>query len=301
MNKLKFFALLTIILALPFFAARAYYSLGKPTGFVTDQANVLSSEQKQALETKLEQFEATSTNEIAIAIIPSLKGDYIENFSVQLFKDWGIGQKGKNNGILILVATQDHQMRIEVGYGLEGALTDAQSSWIINNTLAPALKTNDYYGGLDQATDQIISATRGEFSAADQPSSPSNNNKFQLFEFLFFISWFVLAGLFRLFAKTKSWWLGGVIGGVVGGIGGLIFGGPALGGVLFVILGLLGLLLDFIASKIGPGKGGRGGGWLWFLGGPGGFSGGNSGFGGGGGFGGFGGGGSGGGGASGGW
>ncbi len=283
---------MAVVLALPIFVARAYYSLGKPAGLVTDQANVLSTEQKQSLETKLEQFEATSTNQIAIAIIPSLKGDYIENFAVQLFKEWGIGQKGKDNGVLILVATDDHQMRIEVGYGLEGALTDAQSSWIINNTLKPAFKANDYYGGLDKATDQIISATKGEFSTTDQPAA-KNALSGRDIEFLLILGWVILSAFIRLLSKSKSWWLGGVVGAIFGAIGGVIFGGLSLALILFFSFGFLGLIIDFFASKAGP-KGPGGG--LWFLGG------GSGGFGnGGGGFGGFGGGGSGGGGASGGW
>lgn len=140
-----------------------YYDLGTPGGYVNDYTNTLTVEQKSTLESKLTTFEQESSNEIAVVIIDSLKGDYIENFAEKLFRNWKIGKKESNNGVLILVAINDRQMRIEVGYGLEGSLTDVQSSWIINNVMKPRFKESRYYEGIDESVDKIIAITKGEF------------------------------------------------------------------------------------------------------------------------------------------
>ncbi|HQA98853.1 MAG TPA: TPM domain-containing protein [Candidatus Dojkabacteria bacterium] len=148
----------------------AYYDLGSPEGYVNDYTNTLTYEQKDALESKVSTFEQESTNEIAVVIIDSMKGDYIENFAVKLFESWGIGKEKEDNGVLILVSMSERQMRIEVGYGLEGSLTDAQASWIIKNVMAPNFKENKYYEGIDQSVDKIIAITKGEFEVPEEDS-----------------------------------------------------------------------------------------------------------------------------------
>jgi uncharacterized protein len=279
--------LLTATLAV----ARAYVSPGQPTGLVNDFANVLSAEQKQQLENKLEQFKKDSSNEIAVAVINSLQDDTIENFAEELFKEWGIGQKGKDNGVLILVAKEDRKMRIEVGYGLEGDLTDAQSGWIINQIMKPAFADNNFYQGLDQAADKIIGATKGEVVPSDQPTTGGKKLNIQ---FIFGAIVFGFIWLASVLGRSKSWWLGGVLGGIVGVVIGFFVGFLYLGIIAIAVLAPLGLLFDFIVSK--KYQAGKASGYLpWWIGG-GGFGGGS-----GGGFGGFGGGSSGGGGASGDW
>jgi len=139
---LRFFKFISISL---FFVALsgvalAYTNPGSPTGFVNDFAGVFSGEQKATLEQKLVTFEKETSNEITVVTIKALDGDTIENFAVKLFEDWEIGKKDKDNGVLVLLAMDDRQMRIEVGYGLEGALTDAQSFWIINKIMKPAFQ-----------------------------------------------------------------------------------------------------------------------------------------------------------------
>ena len=146
----------------------AYYDLGSPEGYVNDYTNTLTYEQKDALESKVSTFEQESTNEIAVVIIDSMKGDYIENFAVKLFESWGIGKEKEDNGVLILVSMSERQMRIEVGYGLEGSLTDAQASWIIKNVMVPNFKENGYYEGIDQSVDKIIAITKGEFEVPEE-------------------------------------------------------------------------------------------------------------------------------------
>lgn len=285
------------------FSARAYYNPGKPASFVSDYAGLLKPEEASALNDKLSQFNATTSSEIAVVTIKSLEGDTIENFAVKLFADWGIGKDKKDNGVLLLVALNDRQMRIETGYGLEGALPDATAFKIISQTLKPAFQKEDYYGGLDQATNDIIAATKGEYSA-DAPSSVPGFIKNMSFDAIFFIIiaiFYLLSALWRFLAKSKSWWQGGVLGGAIGLIIALIFFRTLL--VLLILPAVtlvFGLLFDFLVSRVlpqpSPIKKGRNN--LWFFGG-----GGHNGFGGssGGGFGGFGGGMSGGGGSSGSW
>lgn len=268
----------------------AYYNQGKPAGFVNDYTGTLSSEQKQQLEDKLSQFEKETSNEISIAIINDLRGDTIENFAVELFKEWGVGKEEKDNGILILVAKDDRKMRIEVGYGLEGVLTDAQSSWIISDIMKPAFKNNDFFKGLNEAVDKIIATTKGEYVPSASKNSIFNLGSDAL-ETIFFFCFAGFMWLAAILGRSKSWWLGGVLGGVAGIVIGVIKGFLFFGLVSIVILVPLGLLFDFIISKqykVAKTKGKV----PWWIGGGGRNNGG---------FGGFGGGMSGGGGSSGGW
>jgi uncharacterized protein len=222
----------------------AYVNPGKPAGFVNDSAGVLKETERQQLETKLAAFEKNTGNEIAVVIIPDLGGDIIENFSVKLFEEWGIGEKGKDNGILILVARDDRKVRIEVGYGLEGSLTDAQSSWILKNIVVPAFRENNFYGGIDAAVDKIIAATQGEYVPGETSKSEGEQNFDWLFLLLFAPLW-----LASILGRSKSWWLGGVLGGVAGIIIGLIKGFLYIGLLGIGILIPLGLLFDFLVSR----------------------------------------------------
>lgn len=283
-----FYTFLTLFLLFFGHIVLAYQNPGNPTGFVNDFADILNIQDKQNLEQKLSYFEKNSSNEITIAVIQSLNGDTIENFALKLFEDWKIGKTKKDNGALILVAIEDRKMRIEVGYGLEGALTDAQSFWIINNILQPNFKQDKYFQGLDQAVDKIISATQGEYVPEESFSGSSNFNVDWL-KFLIFIPiW-----LASILGRSKSWWMGGVLGAVIGLIIGYFTFNLITGFISVLILTPLGLLFDYIVSKSYQ-KGLRSGSVPWWIGGSGGHSGG-------GGFGGFGGGRSGGGGSSGSW
>lgn len=287
-----------ILFGIIFFAfpVLAYYSPGQPSGFVNDYAQILTAEQKQALETKLVQFEKETSNEISVAIIKSLKGDTAENFAVKLFEEWGIGKKDKDNSILLLVALDDRKIKIEVGYGLEGALTDAQSYWIYNDILKPAFQQEKYFEGISDATDKIIAAVKGEYV----PASTTDGSQKSDFNFdLVWIGVFFLIWISSMLARSKSWWAGGVVGAIIGVV--LIFVFSWLVGLISILLLTpLGLLFDFLISKNYSTRKSRGLGPSWWaggFGGKGGFGGGSSG----GGFGGFGGGSSGGGGSGGSW
>src|SRR6201996_82897 len=137
----------------------------KSNTLVTDFTNTLSAEDKQRLENKLVAFDDSSSTQIAVVIIKSV-GDYdINEYGQQLGRKWGIGQKGKNNGIVIVVAIADHKMTIQTGYGEEGALPDVITQQIRVNDMNPRFKAGDYYGGLDAGTTDIIKFTKGEYKA----------------------------------------------------------------------------------------------------------------------------------------
>lgn len=282
-------SLLVFLLLLTPLATRGYYSPGKPSGFMNDYARMLSAEERQSLEAKLDNFEKETSNEIAVVTIESLQGDTVENFAVKLFEEWGIGKKEKDNGALVLVAKDDRRMRIEVGYGLEGALTDAQSFWITESIMKPAFRTGDYYAGIDGAVDKIVGATRGEYVPSDI-GSESNGKVSNVFGW-FWIGFFLLTFLSAVLGRTKSWWGGGIVGGVIGLVVGLVSGFLFMGLISLIVLIPLGLLFDFLVSR-SYGRAKETGHYPWW------FGGGRGGFGGGGGFGGFGGGHSGGGGSS---
>jgi len=126
------------------------------TGRIVDQANVISAETRSALEPKLAGLEAKSGIQLVVATVNSLEGQEIEPYANELFRTWKLGEKAKNNGVLLLVAPNEKRVRIEVGYGLEGTLTDALTKVIITNAIAPRFKTGDFSGGISRGVDDII-------------------------------------------------------------------------------------------------------------------------------------------------
>lgn len=200
---------LLLVLLIPV-GVLAYYNPGSPTGFVSDFADILTPDQEQSINTKLEEFEKATSNEIAVVTIESLEGDTIEGFAVDLFQDWGIGKAEKDNGVLLLVSEQDRKMRIEVGYGLEGDLTDAESYWIINDVLTPNFKQGDYFTGIDQGVDRMIEATQTELV---QPTEEVP----EIAEILFYIVLAIVVILVKIWLRSKGvhtgfWGFGGGTG-----------------------------------------------------------------------------------------
>jgi uncharacterized protein len=126
------------------------------TGRVVDQANVISADARRAIEPKLADLEAKSGIQLVVATVSSLEGQEIEPYANALFREWKLGEKAKNNGVLLLVAPNEHRVRIEVGYGLEGTLTDALGKVIITNAITPRFKTGDFSGGISRGVDDII-------------------------------------------------------------------------------------------------------------------------------------------------
>ena len=287
--------LLPIALILAVFlpeSALAYISPGEPTGFINDFAGALTIDQKNNLEQQLEAYEASTTNEISVAIINSLNGDTIENYSISLAEEWQIGKEAKDNGVLILVVVADRQMRIEVGYGLEPYLTDLEANQIINQIMKPAFQAGDFYGGLSGAVGGIEKILSGE--QLDLPLSGDKKpiNYGWLVDWLIFGFFVFFELIVSILARSKSWWGGGVVGGVVG-LMVYFFVGLTLSIIAATFLIPLGLLIDYWVSKSYHQAKAAGRPWLFFGG-----RGGSSGSGG---FGGFGGGSFGGGGSSGRW
>jgi uncharacterized protein len=155
--------LIVLFLAIP---AAALEIPPRPEGRVTDRTGTLSPQEVAALNQKLEAFEKETTNQIAVLLIPSLEGGSLEDFAIRLAEKWKIGQKGRNNGAILLIVKNERKLRIEVGYGLEGALTDALAGSIIRNEISPRFKEGRFYAGIDAGVTAMMAATKGEYRAA---------------------------------------------------------------------------------------------------------------------------------------
>ena len=260
---------------------------------VTDLAGVLTQEQAAGLEEKLRQFEITDSTQIAVLIIPSLGGESLEDYSVRVATAWRLGQKGRDNGALLLIAMKERQVRIEVGYGLEPTLTDALSRRIIQNEIIPEFRQGEFYQGIDAGVNGIMQTVRGVYQGTPRSSTGSRRGSGVRDSYDWLV--FLLAPLLWVLGSTGKWG-GGILGGAAGTylayslLGFTLFGvlaGALIGSVLGIILGMLvqagggsGPRGGWSGGPFFPGGGGFGGGG--FGGGGGGFSGGGGGFGGGG-------------------
>jgi uncharacterized protein len=242
--------------ALCLFIASLAFAFDFPelTGRVVDQAGVMSPESKNDIETKSKTLEDKSGIQLVVATVKSLQGSDIETYANQLFRFWKLGEAKKNNGVLLLVAPNERKVRIEVGYGLEGTLTDALSSVIISSAIIPRFKTKDFSGGIERGVDGIISVLSGD-SAEWQPkvnvrSESKAEDIDKLFPILFtafliFFIWYLIrhAGDGRppgpgsrrgpiIFPGGwgSSDWGGGGGGGFSGGFGGGFSGGGGSSG-----------------------------------------------------------------------
>jgi uncharacterized protein len=161
-----------LFLLLSFISTLIYADINFPklTGRVVDNASLLSQTQKDSLTNILKQHEEKTTNQVVIVTLKSLEGQEIEEYGYQLGRHWGIGQKGKDNGILLIVAPNEKKVRIEVGYGLEGVITDKIAHDIIQNKIIPSFKTQDYPEGINKGTRSILEALDGEYTLSKQSS-----------------------------------------------------------------------------------------------------------------------------------
>jgi uncharacterized protein len=224
-----------------------------PTAFrqyVIDETGTLTAEEINILNQKLRTQEKETSNQIVVYMIPSLGGESLEDISIRLAEKNLIGQEGKDNGVLLLIVKDDRELRIEVGYGLEGVLTDALSSQIIRNEITPEFKQGRYYEGITLGVDAIIRAIKGEYTADDNSDSGDGIACcfglpvfiIFIFGFIFMMIFFSLFGrifgfgsTYRTGGKSKSsksggfWGGGGSWGGSSGG-GGFSGGGGSFGG-----------------------------------------------------------------------
>jgi len=241
--------LLCLLLLLLVSAPAAAQDFPKLTGRVVDGANIIPPADEAALTQKLEALETASSRQLVVATVPSLQGNDIADFGYQLGRHWGIGQKGANNGMILLVAPNERKVRIDVGYGLEPIMTDALSHQIITQQILPAFKRNDYPGGINAGADAIIAQLQAPPEQAEQKAIAAQQQArergrsgdgggsivpliFWGVVFLFFILPMLRGRRGRRHRRSGVWvWgpgLGG--GGWGGGSGGGGFGGFGGGG-----------------------------------------------------------------------
>jgi uncharacterized protein len=220
------------LLALPAVAAGPTFP--PLTGRVVDDAGILSSDTQEKLTSMLAQQEKQTGDQVVVVTLKSLEGYPIEDYGYQLGRRWGIGQKGKDNGALIIVAPNEHQMRIEVGYGLEGQLTDAQSKLIIAEIMTPYFKKGDYDGGVLAGTTAVLKVIGGATITPEEVGSRSSDDGnggggFHIpIILIVFLLWIIFGRFF-----WPLLFLGGLGGGRSyggGGFGGGSFGGGGFGG-----------------------------------------------------------------------
>jgi uncharacterized protein len=254
---------------------------------VTDLTSTLSAEQRSALENRLAAFEAKKGSQIAVLLVPTTRPETIEQYAIRVAEEWKLGRKGVDDGVLLLVAMQDRAVRIEVGYGLEGALPDATAKRIIEEYIVPRFRQGDFAGGISAGVERIIQVIEGEPlppPQARQRDGSGVSGLEELFVLGFFLV-FIVGGILRAM-------LGRIAGsGVIGAIGGLIAWAVIGSLVAAVLIGALLFVLSLFGGVVSTTRGGRsfpgwytggggssgGGGW-----GGGGFGGGGGGFGGGG-------------------
>lgn len=269
---MKFCSLLIALLLLPL----QLLALEPPplAGRVNDLAGLLSPEVRQRLEQKLAAFEQESSNQIAVLTVSSLKGDDIDQFAIRVADLWKLGQKGRDNGVLLILAQGERKVRIEVGMGLQGVLPDITASRIIRDTMRPFLKSNDFDQGITVGVDAIIAATKGEFKGGGQQPS-KRSSKHSSSNSKIFMSLIVAVAVLGLFSRF--------LGGAAGAVGvplaaASVF--PGLGLMTLLLLALFGLVAGFLLSALVSGLMGGGGGYYGGWGG--GFYGGGGSYGGGG-------------------
>ena len=209
------------------FAAFAAPQFPELTGRVVDNGEFLSPAAEQRISQQLQAHEQATTNQVVVVTLPDLQGYAIEDFGYQLGRHWGIGQKGEDNGVLLIVAREERKMRIEVGYGLEGTLTDAISSNIVNTVITPAFKQGQFEAGISQGVTAIIAALGGEYRM-QEPQRPQGKRDAPplLAIIIFFIVMFLFSGPFggMFLGGHRGFYTGG-FGGRGGGFGGGGFGG----------------------------------------------------------------------------
>ena len=255
------------------------------TGRVNDYADMMSASAEQSIAQKLEALETSDSTQVVVLTIPTLDGEDIEGFSIRVAEAWKIGTAKEDNGVILLVSREDRAVRIEVGYGLEGKLTDLLSGRIIREIISPNFKAGRFDEGFEQAIDAIIGTVKGEYKGSGQLPGQKTSSKSVLP--------FLLVALF----------IAGAIGSrrrIIGGVAGAVL--TPLASMIALPLGWLtaamiplgfggGLLAALLFASRRAGRGGRGGIWPGgfggfggggFSGGGGGFSGGGGGFGGGG-------------------
>jgi uncharacterized protein len=208
----------------------------QPHRYFNDFASLVSPATAQALNDKLEQFERSDSSQILVVIYPTMQSDSsIDDYATRLFRSWGVGQKGKNNGAVLFVFSQSRQMWISTGYGLEATLTDALCKRIVSEQIIPAFKKGDYDGGLSAAVDSMIAATRGEYKGTGQTVNDRSGDKGSSWvPFVAILLFIVISSIMRsraaVYGNGRRRGFGGFIPIIFPGGGGGFGGGGGGGG-----------------------------------------------------------------------
>ncbi|MDT8420046.1 MAG: TPM domain-containing protein [Desulfuromonadales bacterium] len=225
--------LLILCLLLPFSAQ----ALDPPqkAGYVNDRASLVSAPVRLKLEQFLRQFEETDSTQLVVLTIPSLEGEVLEQYALKVAESWGIGQRGKDNGALLLIAEQERKVRIEVGYGLEGKLTDLLAGRIIDQEITPRFKKGDFDGGIVAGVAAMAEVVRGEYQGTGSSRQSRKKSPLGFLALLLFLGpgLSLLGGRRRGGHRRGGFYIGGpFIGGGRGGFGGGGFsgGGGGFGG-----------------------------------------------------------------------
>lgn len=239
----------------------------RPSADVNDYAGILSHDQRSQLEARCKELRSKSGAQLAVVTVTSLQGGQIDDFANKLFSQWGIGEKGKNNGLLLIVAMEDRKARVEVGYGLEPILPDALAGRVLNQNLFPAFKQKQYFEGLQASVNRLCEIVeKGEpASAADHLEGETLGLGEQLL-LTGFLSLFVAAGSFvggiGLRSKVFQIILFGCIFSGIPFLMGLITA-PPLAPLVHIIVGILMGTLGWMSGAKGGG-GRSSGNWIWF-------------------------------------
>ena len=280
LRALKTFRLFLLVGLVGLAGAQELQSVPKLSTHVTDLTQTFSAEQTRQLEAKLTVFEHDKGAQIAVLLVPTVKPETVEQYALRVVDAWKLGRQGVDDGALLLLAKEDRKLRIEVGYGLEGALNDATAKRIISETMRPRLKENDFYGAINAGTDVMIQVIGGEaLPPPKNAASPKAGRNNDLLLPLAFIFVFVVGGVLRrIFGRLAG---AGITAAALGLITFLLLSSLLLAGVVGIIAFFLGLF----SGRSGSGWSSGGGSWGGGSGGAGsfgGFSGGGGGFGGGG-------------------
>ncbi len=246
---------------------------------VTDLTQTLSAAEQAQLEQKLATFEAKKGSQIALLIVPTTQPEDIAQYAIRVVEKWKIGRDKVDDGILVLVAKDDRKLRIEVGYGLEGAVPDLYAKRIISEIISPRFKQGDYFGGLDAGLNSLIGLVNGEALPAPSKAESSGMGVMDILPILMFgglVTGLVLRSIFGTFFGSAL--NGGLIGGIIALLGVALFGAATLGVIAFFITMMLGGRgLNGYSGGIPMGGGGwSGGGSSSWGGGGGGFGGGGA-------------------------
>jgi uncharacterized protein len=213
-------------------AATGQESLPAFDGWVTDLAGFLTPEQEQALEAWMASYQAGSSNEIAVLTVPNLGGRALESFALEVGRAWGMGEKGKNNAALLLIAREERQIRIEVGRGLEGNLTDSIAGRIIRDVIRPRFREERYHDGIREGLAAMHAAAGGDYGAIPDEGGGSAFPFFLSLAMVLFILWVRHRNALSL--DHPSPWIGAPVGrrwlGAPSGMGGAWRGGTSRGG-----------------------------------------------------------------------